>query len=102
MTAKPGAIFAVSDRRYSGGAAVKRKYGSSTITKFLIGIEGSDASSWKAIEGYGRTPGERKTYALNEYKRLYGQAVPALPPGTTSASPKWDVGPDGWPVAMKV
>jgi hypothetical protein len=66
-----GKLFASSQERYNGGARVKREHGSSTVTRFLVGVEGSPAESWVRIEGYGKTPGERKTYALEEYRRRY-------------------------------
>jgi len=69
-----GKIFAQSESRYNGGARVKRQYGSSTVTKFLVGVQGSPASSWVEIDGYGKTPGDRKTFAMSEYARRYGDA----------------------------
>jgi hypothetical protein len=67
-------LFAASQDRYNGGARVKREHGSSTVTRFLVGVDGSPADTWVRIEGYGKTPGDRKTYALNEYRQRYGSA----------------------------
>lgn len=59
-------IIAVSIQRYNGGIRIKRAYGSSTVTKFYI-FRASDEHNpvkWKTVEGYGRTPGDRKTDAI--------------------------------------
>ena len=61
-------LFATSFERYNGGIRIKRLYGSSTVTRFYVGVEGSDPSTWEKIEAYGPTPGDRKTFALNSYK----------------------------------
>ena len=66
MTTTPK-IFAVSQSRYNGGVRIKRLYGSSTVTKFLVGVEGSEPSSWREIEGFGKTPGDRKTDAIRRF-----------------------------------
>lgn len=60
-----GRIEATSFSRYNGGVAVKRAYGSSTVTRFYVNYasDRGDPSKWEEIDGYGRTPGERKTYA---------------------------------------
>ena len=64
-------LFARSFQRYNGGVRIKRLYGSSTITLFHVGIEGSDPSTWATIEAFGKTPGERKTNALDVYKETH-------------------------------
>jgi hypothetical protein len=66
---KSGKIIATSSSRYNGGVAAKRKYGSSTITKFLIYREenANDVSKWVYIEGFGPTPGDRKTDAIKRF-----------------------------------
>ena len=66
-TAGTGKLFARSFERYNGGVKIKRLYGSSTVTRFYVGAEGSDPATWVPIDGYGATPGERATYA----KRVY-------------------------------
>lgn len=65
-----GKIIATSSSRYNGGVAAKRKYGSSTITTFVIYREenASDASKWEYVEGYGPTPGDRKTDAIKRFQ----------------------------------
>ena len=65
-------IFAQSISRYNGGVRIKRQWGSSTVTRFMVGIEGSSPSEWKEIDSYGATPGDRKTYAINQFKKLAG------------------------------
>ncbi len=63
-------IKAESFERYYGGIAEKRKYGGQgTVTKFYVYVEGDTPV---LIEGHGKTPGERKTFAINEYKRIKG------------------------------
>ena len=66
-------IFAHSQSRYNGGVKIKKQYGSSTVTVFLVGEEGSHPSTWKTISGYGKTPGERKTYAKNVFLSSIGR-----------------------------
>lgn len=67
-------IIATSFERYNGGVRAKRLYGSSTITKFYVHLESetNDASKWEVIETGGKTPGDRKTSAINKYKKLKG------------------------------
>jgi len=62
-------ISAISESRYNGGARIRRMYGSSTVTVFLVGYEGTPFRTWKSIEGFGPTPGDRKTYAIEKFKR---------------------------------
>jgi len=62
------ALKAFSMERYNGGIAVKRQYGSSTVTKFLI--EAADGRS-VFVKAFGKTPGERKTFALREATKLF-------------------------------
>lgn len=57
-------IIAKSFERYNGGVKVKRLYGSSTVTRFYVYYEGSPASDWKIVEGFGPTPGDRRTDAI--------------------------------------
>lgn len=58
-------LKAISFERYNGGIAVKRRYGSSTVTKFFIVPIAADGTEWETlqVEGYGATPGERGTDA---------------------------------------
>jgi len=64
-------LFATSFERYNGGVKIKRLYGSSTVTRFYVGEEGSPPDTWATIEAYGPTPGDRKTYAMNEYRKSH-------------------------------
>jgi hypothetical protein len=59
-------IVASSYERYNGGAKIKRQYGSSTVTRFYVYREEDkdDASKWLKVDGYGPTPGDRKTDAI--------------------------------------
>lgn len=65
-------IIATSFERYNGGIRAKRLYGSSTITRFYVHLKAEDVSLWEVIEVGGPTPGERKTKAIEKYKRLKG------------------------------
>ena len=70
-------IEASSYERYNGGVATKRAYGSSTVTRFFVYFaeDRNDPSKWQKIEGRGRTPGDRKTAAINEFLRRVAQGV---------------------------
>jgi hypothetical protein len=59
-------IHAVSFERYNGGVRVKRQYGSSTVTRFYVyrDEDQHDPSKWHTVEGFGPTPGDRKTDAI--------------------------------------
>jgi hypothetical protein len=67
-------ILAHSSNRYNGGVAAKRKYGSSTLTEFIVYLSADrdDPSKWATITTGGKTPGERKTAAIAEFKRQRG------------------------------
>ena len=67
-------IIASSFQRYNGGVKVKRQYGSSTVTRFYVHQAGEEGEplKWEVIVGYGKTPGERKTFAIETYKRMKG------------------------------
>lgn len=60
-------VFANSYERWRATASEKRIYGGNTVTKFLVGFEGTEPSTWVWIVGYGPTPGERKTYAIKKF-----------------------------------
>jgi hypothetical protein len=66
-------VEASSFERYNGGLRVKRQWGSSTVTRFYVHFaeDRNDASKWEKIEGYGKTPGERKTFAIQEFLRRH-------------------------------
>jgi len=63
-------LFASSQYRHRASPSEKLQYGGSTVTEFLVGVEGSDASTWQRIQGYGRLPGNRKTDALNRFRAM--------------------------------
>ncbi len=60
-------VFAVSQERWRASAAEKRLYGGSTMTKFLVGFEGSDPSTWRECVAGGATPGDRKAAAIQQF-----------------------------------
>jgi hypothetical protein len=62
-------IIAVSKARYNGGIKVKRAHGSSTVTTFWVydAKDEKDPGKWVEIDGYGPTPGDRKTYAIKKF-----------------------------------
>jgi hypothetical protein len=76
----PRKVWASSTERYNGGVRIKRLWGSSTVTRFYVGYAGdeNDPSKWMKIEGYGKTPGERKTYAIHAFRKAHGEQVPDL------------------------
>lgn len=60
-------IMCVSMSRHNGGAKAKRLYGSSTITKFMVWVEG-DLPPHKEYEVGGATPSGRKAEAIRRFK----------------------------------
>jgi hypothetical protein len=78
-----GRIFASSYERYYGGVSEKRKYGGQgTVTRFLVGYEGSEASTWRKVEGHGKYPSTRKADAIRRFLEIEAGATPApLPIG---------------------
>lgn len=58
-------LVAISKERYRATAAQKRLYGGSTITRFWVyrPEDSDDPSKWVVVEGYGPSPGQRKTDA---------------------------------------
>jgi hypothetical protein len=71
-------IVAQSYERYNGGARVKRQYGSSTVTRFFVEVKG-DPSTRMQIEGFGKTPGDRKTFAVQKFMRERGWSPESEP-----------------------
>jgi hypothetical protein len=66
-------LFASSKDRYRATAAQRRLYGGAAITEFYIfrKEDRNDASKWLVVTGYGPTPGERKTFALNKAVAIF-------------------------------
>lgn len=62
-----------SASRYNGGVKVKRVWGSSTVTEFHVIIDGVLQNY--TVTGYGKTPGERKTFAKNKVIEEYNLKV---------------------------
>lgn len=61
-------IKLTSAERYNGGIAVKRKWGSSTVTEFYVTIDG--VLQPEKVTGYGKTPGDRKAYAKRKVEEF--------------------------------
>jgi hypothetical protein len=79
-------VIAVSKDRYRASAEERRRYGGNTVTEFYVMYKDDerDASKWKKIFGYGKTPGERKTYAIEKFRAMQAQGNPSRlipPPG---------------------
>lgn len=69
-------LEAHSMERYNGGIKIKRIYGSSTVTKFLVRPKGEKSFGDPQaimVEGYGPTPGERKTFAMRKAAQILWQ-----------------------------
>lgn len=62
-------LFASSQYRYRATASERRLYGGNIVTEYLVGEEGSNASTWLTIRGYGVTQHDRKRYALDVFMR---------------------------------
>jgi hypothetical protein len=64
---KKGSLTAVSKERYRASPSEKRMYGGSTVTVFYVyrKEDAKNPSAWKVVRGYGPTPVERKTDAMN-------------------------------------
>jgi len=77
-------IVATSYERYNGGVRIKRLYGSSTVTLFFVHYarDAKNASAWKKVEGYGPTPGDRKTDAIRRSGLLTPESAPGAASGT--------------------
>jgi len=60
------AVLAVSKDRHRASASERRMYGGAAVTDFYVYRRETknDPSKWKVVRGYGRTPGERKTFAI--------------------------------------
>lgn len=59
-------ILAVSKERYRASASERRRYGGSTVTEFWVyrREDAKEPTKWHVVRGYGKTPGERKSYAI--------------------------------------
>ncbi len=65
-------LVAKSYQRYNGGVRAKRRYGSSTITRFYVYREqdAADPSKWVSVEVGGPSPGERATAAKQQGEQV--------------------------------
>lgn len=72
MATNSDPVVAVSFERYRATAAQRRAHGGGTVTRFYVyrRSEEGDASRYAVVEGFGRTPGERKTDAIRRYEAL--------------------------------
>jgi hypothetical protein len=61
-------LIAVSTERYRAGAAHKRIHGGNTITVFFVFRPEDERKpeNWAKVEGFGPTPGNRKTDAITK------------------------------------
>lgn len=64
-------IEAFSKARWRATASERRAYGGSTVTEFWVhrASDKHDASKWKVIKGYGKTPQERKADAIRRFEQ---------------------------------
>ncbi len=67
-------IIAVSKDRYRASATERRMYGGAAVTYFYVHYadESNDPAKWRVIKGYGKTPGERKTWAMKVFTENQG------------------------------
>lgn len=59
-------VVAKSMERWRASARERRLYGGATVTKFAV-YDTSEPENVKYIIGYGKTPGERKSYAIAQW-----------------------------------
>jgi hypothetical protein len=66
-------IKAISFERYRATAAQRRLYGGKTVTVFLVFHPDApdDYARAEKFDGYGLTPGERRTYAIAAARRKW-------------------------------
>jgi hypothetical protein len=65
--------------RHNGGIAIKRQWGSSTVTEFWVyKDEKTPNESMVKIQAYGKTPGKRKTYALKQAELILNGSQPTV------------------------
>lgn len=64
-------IKAVSFERYRASARERRQYGGKTVTRFYVWVVGDEDRTRVVATGYGSTPGERKTHAIAQAKKIW-------------------------------
>jgi hypothetical protein len=59
-------LKAISKERYRATAAQRRLYGGKTVTRFWVfrAEDRENHANWVVVDGFGPTPGERKTDAM--------------------------------------
>lgn len=63
-------LKAISKERYRATAAQRRLYGGKTVTRFCRVEDRENHANWVVVEGFGSTPGERKTDAMERARPL--------------------------------
>lgn len=72
-------VTAISNTRHRASPSERRLHGGSTVTRFYVHF--SDAPTGpgnpiREIEGYGPTPGDRKTFAIRKFLEDHYAARP--------------------------
>lgn len=65
-------VEALSEYRYRATADERRRYGGNTVTDFMVYFADEGPGKSTRIRGYGKTPGERKTDAMNKFRSQRG------------------------------
>jgi hypothetical protein len=62
--------------RYRASARERRLYGGKTVTVFYVWrvIDGIPEKDSLKVTGYGRTPGERKTFAKKAAEKIWSKS----------------------------
>jgi hypothetical protein len=85
-------VVATSTERHRASAAERRQYGGDTVTTFFVHFARDGAPSmaykWEKIDGYGKTPGERKTDAIRRFLEMESKREAGVIPTATD----WDAG----------
>jgi len=73
--------LASSQYRYRASASERRLYGGSTVTDFFVyrREDRDDPKKWYKVRGFGKTPGERKTFAIKRAQEMAAQGIPPPP-----------------------
>lgn len=71
-------LQASSMYRWRATASERRLYGGATVTEFLVEDRDQPGVPGIMVKGYGPTPGERKTYAMQQARAHFAKAVQGL------------------------
>lgn len=66
-------VEAISEYRYRATANERRLYGGNTVTDFMVYFSDEGPGKSTRIRGYGKTPGERKTNAIQKFRAQRGE-----------------------------